>query len=77
MKLSEYAADLLVMVQLYGDHDIVEGHHDSNSFNRTVPAPRFRRVAVAEGLGYECTMAQLQVKIPAPYKLTGEQVYVI
>lgn len=84
MKLSEYAADLLAVVKLYGDLEVVEEHPQAPDFvRRSVRAPRLCRVAVVKG-----GMSRgLEVHCPSDNaiehchrhraELTGERVYVI
>lgn len=61
MKLSEYAADLMAMVELYGDHEVVEedSRPGSRRIQRTVRAPRLRRVAVVKAGSSSWTWSQL------------------
>lgn len=75
MKLSEYAQDLLVMVQLYGDHDVVvndETHHFLG-FHRSVPAPRLC-VVVNRRNGDQVVVPATAAK---QHNQTGENVYVV
>lgn len=49
MKLSEYAADLLKMVELYGDHDVAEYRNGHRGIVRSVRAPRLCKVVLRSG----------------------------
>lgn len=49
MKLSEYAADLLAMAELYGDHDVAEYRNGHRGIVRSVRAPRLCRVVMRSG----------------------------
>lgn len=81
MKLSEYAADLLKLAELHGDHDVAEYRQGVHGIVRNVRAPRLCRVYVRSHApnvehAVSCTNALILARGERLLE-TGEQVYVV
>lgn len=79
MKLSEYAKDLLVMVELYGDHDVVERDDYSLEFVEHARSPRLCCVGTTSGgrnMAFPKTNAAAHAT-KCRAELTGRYVYAI